>query len=76
MFKSNDFLCEFAIDLTLLVQDCRWTHKPIHLSKKYYDSYFKEEYSADKGHPQLEVRFEDEDSFWLSVKRDEDKKPI
>lgn len=42
LFKSNDFLCEFLLDLDLLLKDCRLTQKPIHLSKKYYNSYFKE----------------------------------
>lgn len=72
MFKSNDFLCEFILDLDLLLRDCRLTQKPIHLSKKYYNSYFREAYK----HPELELQFEDEDSFWLSIRRHENEKPI
>lgn len=45
IFKSNDFLCEFTLDLELLIKDCRLTQKPMHLNKKYYNSFFKDAYT-------------------------------
>lgn len=57
----------------------------MHLSKKYYSSYFRDAYNRKvleqgRGDPRnavkLDLEFEDEDSFWLSVKRPEDKLPI
>ena len=71
LFKSNDFICEFELDLALIVKDCRATQKPIHLSRKYYSSYFK---GASKS--KLDIEFETEDSFWLSIKRTNESKPI
>lgn len=47
VFKSNDFICQFELDLYLLVLDCRATQKLIHLNKKYYESYFKHEYNKE-----------------------------
>jgi len=85
LFKINDFICEFEIDLYLMVLDCRLTHRPMHLSKKYYSSYFRDAYNRKvleqgRGDPRnavkLDLEFEDEDSFWLSVKRPQDKLPI
>ena len=32
LFKSNDFICEFELDLSLLVRDVRLTQKRTHLS--------------------------------------------
>lgn len=69
LFKSNDFICEFNLDLKLLVQDCRATQKPIHLSRKYYTSYLQTAAS-------LKLEFHDDDSFWISVKRADDPKPV
>jgi hypothetical protein len=76
IFKSNDFLCEFQMNLELLLKDCRLTQKPIHLNKKYYNSYFKDAHKRNKSVPPPTIQYEDEDSFWLSVKRDADSKPI
>ena len=39
LFKSNDFICKFNLDLSLLVDDVRLTQKRFHLSHKYYTSY-------------------------------------
>jgi hypothetical protein len=75
IFRSNDFLCKFEIDLRLLVQDCRISKKTIHLSQKYYTSYFRSE-SMNQGNADLELEFLDEDSFWLSVRTDQESKPI
>ena len=75
LFKSNDFICEFTLDLRLLVLDCRATQRPVHLSEKYYTSYFRDAIKEEGG-VQIMLEFEDEDSFWLSVKRPKDKLPI
>jgi hypothetical protein len=45
LFKSNDFICTFEIDLRLLVLDCRISKKPQALSQKYYSTYFKNAYA-------------------------------
>jgi len=69
LFKSNDFICELTLDLKLIVRDCRATQKPIHLSRKYYASYFRQASGVT-------LEFRDDDSFWLSVKRADGEKPI
>lgn len=59
LFKPNDFLCEFVLDLDLLVRDCRATAKPMHLNKKYFNTHFKDAYAKSNQHPEIEVTFED-----------------
>lgn len=85
VFKSNDFICQFELDLYLLVLDCRATQKLIHLNKKYYESYFKREYNREieqqfKDSQQapeiLDLKFEDDDSFWLSIKHKSNSEPV
>ena len=72
IFKSNDYICEFKLDLFPLVMDVRLTQKTMHLSRKYYESYFKSTIDQTK----IDIEFFDDDSFWLSIKRAEDSKPI
>ena len=79
VFKSNDYICEFVLDLSLIVLDCRATQRCIHLNKKYYETYFRDEYTKQRknqGEAELWLEFEDQDSFWLLVKREKDTKPI
>lgn len=72
-----------------MVLDCRATQKLIHLNKKYYESFFKREYNkeiersfvpgVDGGQqaPELlDLKFEDDDSFWLSIKPKGDAEPV
>ena len=66
IFKSNDFICQFEIDLYLLVIDARLTQKQMCLNKKYYESYFNSAYTKDNN-VKLELEYFDEDSFWLKV---------
>lgn len=42
LFKSNDFIGENQIPLQYLFEDAIATQKPIHLNKKYYNTYLKE----------------------------------
>ena len=74
VFKSNDFICQFELDLYLLVLDCRATQKVMHLNKKYYESYFKHE--CGRGGEQLDVEFEDDDSFWLQIRHKSNAEPV
>ena len=78
LFKSNDLICEFDLDLRLLVLDCRSTQKPVHLSKKYFSSYLRDAYYPDsaRNNRKLNLEFEDEDSFWLVLKKPGEPKPI
>ena len=49
------------------------------MNKKYYETYFRDEYNKQRkaqGEPELWLEFDDQDSFWLLVKREEDSKPI
>jgi hypothetical protein len=36
VLSGNDFICEFDLDLSLIVEDTRLTQRPMHLTKTYY----------------------------------------
>lgn len=66
LFKSNDFIGENQIPLQYLFEDAIATQKPIHLNKKYYNTYLKEQLKKI-GRENLITEFYDEDSFYIDT---------
>ena len=64
LFKKNDYLAEWTIDLHKLLNLVRLSQQPIGVTKKFYEQnpkYFPEG---------LEIEFEKDDSFWLTIRKD------
>ena len=64
MLTRNEYICEWTIDLIQCLKIVQLTQKSIHLKKTFYEKQ-KEKYFKN-----IELEFLDEDSFWLTVKRD------
>ena len=62
LFSGNDFLGDSSLNLALPIEDATLTDKPIHLNKKYYNSFLKD-YMGN-----TELIYHDEDSFWVDMK--------
>ena len=62
-FASNDLIGECCLDLKGLFNDVVETGRSFQLNKKYYNAFLKSVLPKD-----LELEFEDEDSFWVPVK--------
>jgi len=71
VFKSNDYICEWVLDLKPIFDNVAMTQQPRTLNKKFYDALIKEKMPEGMS---LEFRGADE-SFILSVEKD-GKKPI
>ena len=70
MFKSNDFICEWALDLKPIFDNVAMTQQPRTLNKKFYDALLKEKMPEG-----LSLEFRDADeSFVATVMRN--GKPI
>jgi len=69
LFKSNDYICEWTLDLEALFKNVRLTQQPITLNKTYYDAFLKK-----KMPPGTSLEFRDDDSFTLTSYKD--GKPI
>ena len=70
ILSGNDFICDYEIDLRLMMEDCKLTQRGMHLNKQYFESYFAKNYHktdvTKSDAPQLKLEFEDDgDSFWL-----------
>ena len=61
-FCSNDLIGEVALDLQPLFTDVIDTNGTFSINKQYYNSFLKSVW-GDK----FQIKFEDEDSFWLPV---------
>ena len=44
ILSGNDFICDYELDLRLLMEDCKLTQRVMHLNKKYYEEYFGKNY--------------------------------
>lgn len=69
LFKSNDYICEWVLDLKELIKNVRLTQQPAHLTKKYYLMMLKDKLRDVK------LEFMEDDSFWLTT-QGKDGKPI
>ncbi len=61
LFKSNDYICEWVLDLKEIVKNVRLTQQPAHLTKKYYMMLLKDKLRDVK------LDFMEDDSFWLPI---------
>ena len=62
LFSKNDFIGDSSLNLALPIEDASMTNKTILLNKKYYETFLRE-YMKE-----LELEYEDEDSFWIDMK--------
>ena len=69
LFKSNDYICEWTLDLEALFKNVRLTQQQVILNKTYYDAFLKK-----KMPPGTSLEFRDDDSFCLTTYKD--GKPI
>ena len=66
LFKSNDYICEWTLDLDEIFKNVRLTQQPVVLNKKYYDAFLKKKMSTGT---KLEFR-SDDDGFYLFTEKD------
>ncbi len=69
LFKSNDYICEWTLDLDEVFKNVRLTQQQVILGKSYYDAFLKK-----KMPPGTSLKFRDDDSFILTTYKD--GKPI
>ena len=66
LFKSNDYICEWTLDLDEMFKNVRLTQQPVVMNKKYYDAFLKK-----KMPPGTKIEFRsDDDSFYLFTMKD------
>jgi len=44
ILSGNDLICDYELDLKLLVDDCRITQRAMQLNKVYHKEYFADNY--------------------------------
>ena len=71
LFKSNDLIGQTVVDLSPIFEDSDLSHRPIGISKEYYDQYLTKEKKWDN----LEFVSDEPRQFWvnLTAKDDENK---
>lgn len=69
LFKSNDYICEWTLDLEELLKNVRLTQQQVHLNKQYYSAYLQKKMPKD-----VTLDFQSDDSFFLTTYKD--GKPI
>lgn len=65
LFKKNDYICEWTLDLEPIFANVRLTQKPAHLNKAYYDSFFRHKLPAG-----VKLEFDEESAFWMTCVKD------
>lgn len=68
IFKSNDYICEWTLDLDEVFKNVRLTQQPVTLNDKYYDAFL-----AKKMPPGVNIKFSKEkgdDTFTLVTYKD------
>jgi len=68
LFKSNDYICEWTIDLDEVFKNVRLTQQQVILSKTYYNAFLKKKMPAG-----TTLEFTSEDTFKLTTIRDDKK---
>ena len=67
LFKSNDYICEWTLDLEKVFENVRLTQLPVILNKQYYNAFLKKE---NKDPNRSELEFRDDDTFTLTTYKD------
>ena len=65
LFKSNDYLCEWTLDLDEVFKNVRLTQQSVILSKQYYNAFLKKKMPAGSS-----LEFREDDSFVLTTYKD------
>lgn len=65
IFKKNDYICEWTLDLEELFKNVRLTQERVHLTKAYYNAFLKK-----KMPPGVKLEFREDDSFSLTCMKD------
>ena len=65
LFKSNDYICEWTLDLDECFKNVRLTQQQVILNKQYYNAFLKK-----KMPPGTSLEFRDDDSFTLTTYKD------
>ena len=65
LFKSNDYLCEWTLDLDEVFKNVRLTQQPVILSKQYYNAFLKKKMPAGTS-----LEFREDDTFILTTYKD------
>ena len=65
IFKKNDYICEWTLDLEELFRNVRLTQERVHLTKAYYDAFLKKKMPAG-----VKLEFREDDSFSLTCMKD------
>lgn len=65
LFKSNDYICEWTIDLDEIFKNVRLTQQQVILSKQYYNAFLKKKMPAG-----TTLEFREDDSFILTTYKD------
>jgi len=65
LFKSNDYICEWTLDLEHIFKQVRLTQQQVILNKKYYDAFLKK-----KMPPGVTLEFQSDESFLLKTVKD------
>lgn len=66
LFKSNDYICEWTLDLEEVFRNVRLTQKKVILNQTYYDAFLKKRMPVD-----FKIEFGSEDSFILTTYKDD-----
>ena len=69
LFKSNDYICEWTLDLDAIFKNVRLTQHQVILNESYYNAYLKK-----KMPPGTSLEFNNKDNFTLTAYKD--GKPI
>jgi len=65
LFKSNDYICEWTLDLDEIFKNVRQTQQSCILSKQYYNAFLKKKMPVGTS-----LEFREDDSFILTTYKD------
>lgn len=70
VIASNDLIGDFVLDFAPMFEDLRLTNKTQVFCKTYWNSYLKEELEKRGVENTNDIKFEDEENFWVPVRRE------
>ena len=68
LFKSNDYICEWTLDLEDVFKNVRLTQQQVILNKSYYNAFLKKKMVLPPG---TNIEFRDDDTFVLTTYKDD-----
>lgn len=67
LFKSNDYICEWTLDLDAVFKNVRLTQQQVTLNKAYYNAFLKKKLKLDNDKA---IEFRDDDTMVLTTYKD------